>query len=370
MMNHFRLINLINVVCLVSALIAACAGSGSTTAAGRTSPSNFFYSVRVQTIDGKQIPSADVKIEVSDGVSLNDVTDSTGFARVLVDASYESQPGKLTIEADGHEPYAENILLTDATLPDIIRLKPLPSTATPTTPPTNAPEPTATNTFEPTLVPADESQSPTPVPPEATPTDMPSTTVDRKFYLLPLRHIANDSTRNGYVFPPQGMLELEGVPFDFPLGQNSATTQAETLPNHPVVLRLDTDVFAPERVHLLITGGNTFARFYGQVIGKVRLSFAQGEPYEIELVAGQNIREWKLLDEQTVSSISSDQAMEVWRTEANFGGVGVIDMLTIDLPAEYRSDHLFVIKVLDTSVETVGSMDPAINLIGSTVVGN
>ena len=348
MVNSFKIINLIAMVWLVFTLLTACSSSGSNEPSESASASSFSYPVRVQTIKGKEIPNADVTIDVAQKAPLNDVTDSTGYARIFIDSSYIGKPGKLIVNADGYERDVQNIDLVDGTLPDIIQLELVPPT--PTSMPTDTPEPTptheptSTSTLEPTPTPTDEPPPPTPTVTQATPTISPQSTIDPKFYWLSLSQIANESTENGYKSPPQGLVELEGVPFDFPTGQNSATTQAETLPNFPLVLQLDSNIFAPEKVHLLITGGNTFTRFSGRIIGKIRLSFVQGDPYEIDLIAGQNIREWKLLDEQTVSKISSEQVVEVWRTESNFGGVGVIDMLTIDLPAEYRSDYLIPLK--------------------------
>lgn len=200
-----------------------------------------------------------------------------------------------------------------------------------------------------------------------TPTDVPASSGN--FYPLSLGEVVNGGTEVGYKSPPLGEAWLGDTLFNLPSGQNSVTTQAEPLPDYPISVHLTAEVLAPKQVSLLITGGNTFTRFSGQVIGTIQLYFAQGQPISIPLIAGQNIREWKLLDDQTVSTTSSSQVTEVWRTESNFGGIGIIDCLTIDLPDSYHSDTLVSIEIIDESINTVGSMDPAINLLGVTVFG-
>jgi hypothetical protein len=214
-------------------------------------------------------------------------------------------------------------------------------------------------TTAPTLLPTPTLPAPTPVAIDA-----------RTFHPVSLQAVANDSTQNGYVAPPLGQVTLGGVLFDLPSGRNSATTQAESLPNNPTQLTLDGLQFAdPQRVYLLLTGGNTRARFADVPIGAVVLHFASGARHTTEIVPGWNLREWKVYGDHNVTTTQASSIQQVWSSANRFdSGVGVIDMLTIDLPPERQDDVLARIEVRDESVNVAGSMDPALNLLGVTVL--
>jgi hypothetical protein len=181
-----------------------------------------------------------------------------------------------------------------------------------------------------------------------------------------LQGVANASTTEGYVDPPVGDVVLGGVRFS--LGQGgSVTTQASPLPNNPKSISLPVNAQAPQAVYLLLTGGDLFARFAGQTVGRVRLVFADGQTHTVDLVAGQNLREWKL--SAGVVSRATDPAMaEVWRGANRFdASMAIIDMLTIPVPAGLQTGWLASVEVLDLSAETVGDLDPALNLLGVSV---
>jgi len=289
-------------------------------------------------------------------------TDSEGIYRFTISFEGERLAGQVRVEAPGYDRYDRNVTLVMGNLDvEDIRLKairPKETATVVTSPPatdTATPVPTKTQTAE---------HTPTV---EVTPT---ATASALRLHTVPLDKVANASTEEGYVSPPLGQLEIGGILFDLPPGRNSVTTQANSLPNFPTAIYLSLDIRGPERVYLLITGGNVFSKFLGKQIGMVNFYFAQGRPYSVPLVAGKNIREWKLLDNVTVSAISSSQVKEVWRTESRHKGIGIIDMLTIDLPDQYASDYLIAIEISDDSMGTVASMDPAVNLIGVTVLGH
>ncbi len=251
-----------------------------------------------------------------------------------------------------------------ATQPQPSTLTPTATTAPPTLPPTSTPRPTAT--FPPTATPlltATAAATPTPVEPSPAP---PATL---HYHTLSLQGIANANIAEGYVGPPLGNVTLGSVPFN--LGQGgSVTTQAEPLPDHPQQVRLPADVPRPHAVYLLVTGGNMYSRFAGRVIGLVRLVFDDGADYDIDLISGQNIREWKHSGEGIVSEASSPDLTEVWRGQNRHDeGTAVIDMLTIWVPEGLRGKRLSSIEINDRSTETVGEMDPALNWIGATVAG-
>jgi len=181
--------------------------------------------------------------------------------------------------------------------------------------------------------------------------------------------IANASTENGYVDPPLGQMKLGGISFFLPPGENSVTTQAESLPDNPTKVSLELQVANPQRVYLLLTGGNLYTRYDNAVVGIVRLYYASGDVQSEFLSAGLNLREWKKYDQETVDSTTAGNVTQVWSTGALHAGTGIIDMLTIDVEPAYQTSTLTAVEIEDTSVETVYSMDPAINWLGLTVLG-
>lgn len=220
-----------------------------------------------------------------------------------------------------------------------------------------------------------EAALPTLTPVPLTPTDLPPPIATPTAALveragpISLERLANASTEEGYEAPPLGAVVLGGVPFNLPGGRNSVTTQAETLPNNPTVVVAETQVERPQRVHLLLTGGNLYSEYQNRSLGLVRLHFASGSVQEERLVAGHNLREWKIFDQATVATTSTPNVREVWRTSSLHGGTAVIDMLTIDVIPANRTSTLVAVELVDESVQTVGGMDPAINWLGLTTVG-
>jgi hypothetical protein len=92
-----------------------------------TSGPSFDYQVRVQAKDtGEYVQGAKVTIEVGGKAPLDDITDSSGLARIFVPSSHVDHPGVLRVEATGYERYKQHIDLTKDTLPDIVRLEPAP----------------------------------------------------------------------------------------------------------------------------------------------------------------------------------------------------------------------------------------------------
>lgn len=240
--------------------------------------------------------------------------------------------------------------------------------------------PTATPGPESTLPPSTEAVLPTSTPVLPTPTDLPPPTstavpptptaalVERALPVSMAR-VANDSTEEGYEAPPLGAVLLGGVPFELPSGRNSVTTQAEPLPTNPTFVVAEMQVERPQRVYLLLTGGNLYAEYMNRPLGLVRLRFATGSVQEERLVAGYNLREWKIYDQVTVATTSAPNVREVWRTGSRHGGTGVIDMLTIEVAPENRGSTLVAVELVDASIQNIGSMDPAINWLGLTAVG-
>lgn len=229
--------------------------------------------------------------------------------------------------------------------------------------------PTATPLPAPTAAPtATAAATATPAPTTA-PT-IPSVAVGAgsRYVTFPLQGLANAAMTEGYVDPPLGRVTLGGVLFDLGVG-GSVTTQAVSLPDNPKSAVLRVDVAAPQEVALLLTGGNLFRRFQGQRVGLVRLAFADGAEHQVPLVAGENLREWKLSGDGMVTAASSPLLLEVWRGgNRHDNGVAVIDLLRIPIPTEMQSDRLTAIEVRDLSLEMLGDLDPAINWLGVSVL--
>ena len=231
-----------------------------------------------------------------------------------------------------------------------------PGTATP--PPTATPRPTATPpptaTWTPSATPAATHTPPAPLAPAG------------QFLAVSLEGVANARATEGYVNPPLGDVVLGGVRFSLGRG-GSVTTQAAPLPDNLTGIALPLDAPGPQAVYLLITGGDLFSRFAGQTVGRVRLVFGDGQVHTVDLVAGQNLREWKL--SAGVIGRTTDPALtEVWRGANHFdASAAVMDMLRISVPEGLQGGRLTRIEVLDLSVETVGDLDPALNLLGVSV---
>ena len=140
-----------------------------------TTPTRFTYPVRVQEQGtGQNIPNAKVIIEVVGQAPLDEITDTDGFARIFIDASYVGKPGRLLVEANGYKPCRQEIDLREGILPDTIQLEPKLADETPSPTLTLMSIPTSTPTLTPT-----ETLTPTPIPLTSTPTPMSTITPTR-----------------------------------------------------------------------------------------------------------------------------------------------------------------------------------------------
>ena len=196
------------------------------------------------------------------------------------------------------------------------------------------------------------------------PTPLTSTPVaDSQYHLLSLDAIGNDSVSNNY-HPDDlasGEIQLGGVPF-FVL--SSFGTQGSPLPERPTsaVLELDEPIPNPDKVFLLINSGNTFTHFQNQQLGLIELRFENGQAHITPLIVGQNIREWSFKAPNVVATLSSSEIQNVVQTDT-----AVLDMLTITVPEPYNNSSLDEIRFIDTSVDSVGSLDPGFFVAGVTV---
>jgi hypothetical protein len=305
--------------------------------------------------------------------------------RALVDAV--TTPGiskESTFAAATVTPTSPPMTTVDASATDVANAAALATavvatlTALPTATPTPAPSPTtdATATAYALAKAVAEHVAtaltvrPTPTT-TSTATPLPTQVRTLRFHAVPLYPYVNASTQEGYVSPPLGSVELGGVWFELPAGLNSITTQAEPLPDYPTRLVFSgLDIGAPKSVHLLLTGGNTRRTYANQVVGRVVLMFDNNLSVRVDLIPGRNLREWKIYGEHNVTWIEDVYAGQVWSgANRHDNGLGVIDMLTVPVPEDLSDRRLAAVEIVDRSAETVGSLDPAINIIGISVLG-
>lgn len=200
--------------------------------------------------------------------------------------------------------------------------------------------------------------STTPLAPTSTPLPPPP-----EFAFLSVAPIANGTS--DFSTPPQGRVELGGVPFD--LSNAIFKSQADVDPWRlaPTEARLTTNVTGATRLYMLLNTGNGRPTYEGQVIGAVFATCDGTELRVSDLILGETIREWHS-DENVVGSAPfPQQVFEGGRTDNDLYR-GHIDMLTFDLPAACRAS-LTAITLRDTSADTAGSLDPAINWTGATI---
>ncbi|MBN1976780.1 MAG: PD40 domain-containing protein [Anaerolineae bacterium] len=181
---------------------------------------------------------------------------------------------------------------------------------------------------------------------------------------LPIAALANSDT--DFQSPPTGYVALGGIPFR--LSDRVFKSQAATPPYsfYPTSVLLEKDVPHAQKAHLLLNTGNGFTEFAGQAIGQV-VAYCDDTPTIVtDLRLGQEVREWHTAD-NVVSTAT--QARQVWSglIISTPSEMGYIDMLSLDLPAECQTGTLTAIEIVDTSADTVGSPDPALNLFGVTV---
>ncbi len=230
--------------------------------------------------------------------------------------------------------------------------------------PTAAPTPALATSSLPTAAPVTATAKPGPTQtPAPTPTATLAPLVQEP---ISLAGIVNGTLSNDYADPPTGRVELGGVTFD--LDGQAFHSQAAPGPNNkfPTAAGVDVGLSNVSRVFVLITAGDGFIRWNDERVGQIVLTFVDAEPVTVDLVLGQNLREWHPAD-NVVSSAPG--ITEVWTGPiAGYPNLtGHLDMLTIELPDDHATAVLARIDFVDLSSDTVGSLDPAITVAGLAV---
>ena len=221
----------------------------------------------------------------------------------------------------------------------------------------------ATETVAPTRT-VEQQPAPSPKPTiTRSPTSTPRPVLT--YEALAIQSIANTSWDH-FQSPPLGDVTLGEIPFN--LSSQIFKSQAEPAPNnaYPTKATLNLQVAQAQRIYLLLTAGNAFARYNRLSVGEVRVMCEDSEHLLTTLELGRNLREWHTIGDVVTTA---PEAKMVWRGAlADFPNLtGHIDMLTLSLPETCRQGVLSEVRIEDLSTENVGSRDPALNVIGLTV---
>ncbi|MBN2003993.1 MAG: hypothetical protein JXA21_11615 [Anaerolineae bacterium] len=188
---------------------------------------------------------------------------------------------------------------------------------------------------------------------------------DGVFYQpIPLAAVANAPT--DFAAPFTGPCILGGIPFELSASIFKSQSASSPGEDYPVGAFLEMDIPHPVKVHLLLNTGDGFTEFEGQVVGRVLARCGAGDILVGDLQLGRDVREWHLAY-NVVYEV--ERAAQVW-TGTLAGApdlTGHIDLLSLALPKACQDDTLQALELIDTSADTVGSRDPALNLFGLTV---
>lgn len=93
---------------------------------GLMADNDFDYQVRVLSEENNNaIRDAKVIVELQGGrLPIDEYTDTNGFTVVTINASHNGKRGRLTVEAQGYEPFIQNVTFDQGALPEVIQLKP------------------------------------------------------------------------------------------------------------------------------------------------------------------------------------------------------------------------------------------------------
>jgi hypothetical protein len=132
---------------------------------------------------------------------------------------------------------------------------------------------------------------------------VPSPEPDR-FYTMPLP-TKSPITYYNYVYAPCGAIYIRGIPFVLPLVAND---KGEILGHHtidiapremnePTIVEIPTDISNVIKLYFLLSAGYGWVsrhgvQFAGRRIGWIELEFSDKSSQRVELVLGENIREW------------------------------------------------------------------------------
>ncbi|WJW70109.1 hypothetical protein OZ401_004612 (plasmid) [Candidatus Chlorohelix allophototropha] len=162
---------------------------------------------------------------------------------------------------------------------------------------------------------------------------------------------------------PPGVHSMLNIPFETGW---SVATQNSDHPNYPTLITVEANITRAQSIFVLLQAGWALKIYEGKKIGSISLNFSSGKNVLVPLVLGMNIRDWSRNNPEAVNTISSPTVREGWRGVDSVGNVGGMDILTIEIPAEYNSATITTIQVLDESFTEAGSINPCIHLLAIT----
>lgn len=230
-------------------------------------------------------------------------------------------------------------------------------TTAPSDPPTAKP---TLEILDTATVPPTPTQTAQPTTPS--PTETATTIPDNVFQPIPLQAVANGTI--DFSAPPVGEVTLGEVPFQLSTSIFKSQASASPFIEAPVRLPLGVNIPQAQRLHLLLTLGNGFTRFADQVVGRVEIVCDDALIVLVELQAAVHVREWH--NGQGVITVAP-LVRSVWSEQITQDVRGTIDLLSLDLPQICQNGSLTSIELIDSSAESVGSLDPALNLVGLSV---
>lgn len=179
--------------------------------------------------------------------------------------------------------------------------------------------------------------------------------------------IANSHLGDLYIDPPAGHLCVEEVCFQieekgwlFDTNEQIRYSRSLGEGGTAVDLQLREPQSHVRSLHFLINSANSKEVYRNRVVGEIRLVFSGAPPIVVELVLGENIREWCIgNDGDFVREASSPRLTTAWTGSAKNGKSAVIDCLGI--PVHECMSNCLLEKVVFVhrrlrrpSVDTIG----------------
>jgi hypothetical protein len=189
-----------------------------------------------------------------------------------------------------------------------------------------------------------------------------------KFLPIPLNPgIGNSYLRDRYIAPPFGDVVLGGAQFQFKADSLIFDTNKQirnSLPRNDGGKEIDFQLPKPENqvksVYFLINSGNSKSVYANEGIGEIRLLFKDAPPIVVELVLGQNIREWCPGNpgDYVREASSPTIIMDAWKGLSKYRANAVMDCLQIPVYECMRNCFLekiiFVYKPTQRPTDTMG----------------
>lgn len=165
----------------------------------------------------------------------------------------------------------------------------------------------------------------------------------------------------------EGVNILDNIPYETGWKATTQCHDRKELPESMSIM-LREGVSLPIEAYLLIQAGWGIKQHLGKPIGNVIFLFDNGAQLDIQLVLGENIRDWAEDDPIAVTTEKSEMLEVVYKGyDSNLKKYGHIDRLLITFPKEFHRLTITKIILLDTSTNNVGSLDPCLHLLGLTI---